>query len=124
MDESIVIVGVCGAGKSTLARGLQALGFPARVCAQEHSYVPALWRRRGRPRVLVYLEASLAVVRRRRGVPWEEHVLATQRERLALAREHCDLCVDTDPLSIDQVRQQVVSYLLAHNVTYLTTSFH
>ena len=55
----IVIVGVCGAGKSVLVQGLRALGYPARACAQEHSYVQGLWARRGRPAALIYLEAGL-----------------------------------------------------------------
>ncbi len=110
-EEAIVVVGVCGAGKSTLARGLRALGYPARACVQEHSYVPTLWRRHGRPRVLVYLHAGLDTVCRRRHVRWDESVLAAQRSRLALARQSCDLFVDTDPLTIDQVRGRVVAYL-------------
>lgn len=111
IDESIVIVGVCGSGKSTLARGLQALGYPARVCVQEHSYVPALWMRRGRPRVLVYLRASLETVCRRRDVAWTEDVLAVQRDRLALAHAHCDLDIDTGALTAGEVREMVVRYL-------------
>jgi RNase adaptor protein for sRNA GlmZ degradation len=111
IDESIVIVGVCGSGKSTLARGLRALGYPARVCVQEHSYVPFLWMRHGRPRVLVHLQASLVTVCRRREVAWSEEVLALQRERLAVARAHSDLDIDTDPLTADQVRERVVQYL-------------
>jgi len=111
IDESIVIVGVCGSGKSTLAAGLRALGYPARVCVQEHSYVPFLWMRRGRPRVLVHLQASLETVSRRRDVAWTEEVLELQRDRLALARAHCDLDIDTNPLTADEVRERVVCYL-------------
>lgn len=111
VDPTIVVVGVCGAGKSTLVRGLTALGYPARVCVQEHSYVPTLWCRRGRPQVLVYLHASLETVCRRRNVHWDESVLASQRARLALARAHCDLYVDTDPLTIPEVLERVVAYL-------------
>ena len=111
IDESIVIVGVCGSGKSTLARGLRALGYPARVCVQEHSYVPFLWMRRGRPRVLVHLRASLETVCRRRQVAWTEDVLVSQRSRLELARAHCDLDIDTDPLTPDEVRERVIRYL-------------
>lgn len=110
-DESIVVVGVCGAGKSTLVRGLAALGYPSRVCVQEHSYVPTLWKRRGRPRLLVYLDASAETVSRRRGVHWDEGVLAIQRGRLALARANCDLYIETDQLTPEQVMARVVEHL-------------
>lgn len=116
IDECVVIVGVCGSGKSTLAGGLQALGYPARVCVQEHSYVPRLWMRRSRPRVLVHLRASLATVTRRRGAGWSEAVLAIERERLALAQASCDLDIDTDNLTIDGVRACVLSYLREHQL--------
>jgi hypothetical protein len=109
--SDIVVVGVCGAGKSTLVRGLQALGYAARPCGQEHSCVPLLWRRHGQPLALVYLHAGLATVCRRLGVCWQENVLAVQRARLALAHENCDLWVDTDPLSIEEVLAEVVGYL-------------
>jgi len=110
---SVVVVGVCGAGKSTLVRGLRVLGYPARVCAQEHSQVPTLWRRRGRPRVVIYLEASRGTVCRRLNVRWGRETLATQRARLAVARENCDLYIDTDRLTIEEVRGRAVEYLEA-----------
>lgn len=100
-----------------MANGLRALGYRARACVQEHSYVPTLWLWRGRPRVLVCLEASLATVCRRRGVQWAPEALAVQRERLALARAQCDLLVDTDPLSIEQVRGRVVEHLIRCGLT-------
>ena len=109
--RDIVVVGVCGSGKSVLVQGLRALGYPAWECAQEHSYVSGLWRRRGYPRVLVYLHASLPAVRRRLGVRWDESALAAQRARLAEARAHCDLYVDTDLLPVQKVLHQVVEYL-------------
>ena len=110
-DPSVVVVGVCGAGKSTLVAGLRAVGCPARVCVQEHSYVPTLWRRRGRPRALIYLHASLEAVCRRRQVRWDESALTGQRARLAGARAACDLYIDTDGLSAAQVLERAVAYL-------------
>ncbi|MDI7274535.1 MAG: hypothetical protein QME94_01015 [Anaerolineae bacterium] len=111
IQDAIVVVGVCGAGKSRLVEGLRALGYPARECAQEHSDVPTLWRRRGRPRVLIYLDASLEAVRRRLEVRWDAAALDAQRRRLALARSSCDLYVDTDALSVEEVRRAAASYL-------------
>lgn len=107
----IVIVGVCGSGKSELVHGLLALGYPARAVAQEHSYVPGLWARRGRPQALIYLEAGLETVRRRLDVRWEEGALELQRERLAQARRQCDIAIDTDPLTIEQVLAEAVAQL-------------
>src|SRR5688572_25288897 len=40
----VLIVGVCSAGKSTLAANLKEKGYRVRTCAQEHSYVPHLWQ--------------------------------------------------------------------------------
>ena len=39
----MVIVGPDAAGKSTLVARLTALGYNARCCAQDHSYVPDMW---------------------------------------------------------------------------------
>ena len=110
-DEHVVVVGVCGAGKTTLVRGLLRLGYPARVCAQEHSYVPSLFRRCGRPRALVFLHASLPVVRRRLNVTWDEQVLVEQQARLGLAHNECDCFLNTDPLTIAQVLHATMRFL-------------
>ena len=114
--RDIVVVGVCGSGKSVLVQSLRALGYPAWECAQEHSYVPGLWRRHGRPGVLIYLHAGLPAVCRRLNVRWDESTLAAQRTRLAEARAHCDLYIDTDRLPPQQVLCQVIEYLRARRL--------
>jgi len=109
----IVVVGVCASGKSVLVDGLRALGYDARCCAQEHSYVPDMWRRLSRPEVLIYLDVSLRALlrrRRRRGV---EAMLVQEQHRLRLAREHCDIYLDTETLDEVQVLQRVVAALQA-----------
>ena len=106
----IVIVGPCAAGTSTLAENLRRLGYDAHPSAQEHSYVPDMWRMTG-PDVLIYLDASMATIRRRREVSWGEEHLAAENRRLAHAREHCDLYVATDELSIQQVLERAVEFL-------------
>ncbi|MDT8901016.1 hypothetical protein [Anaeroselena agilis] len=105
----IVVVGPCASGKTTLVNRLQELGFDAHNVAQEHSGIKSLWRKKN-PDVVVMLDASLPVIRRRRAVPWGEERLAAQRERLRDAREHATLHIQTDPLS----REEVVGRVLDH----------
>jgi deoxyadenosine/deoxycytidine kinase len=106
----IIIVGVCAAGKTTLAKNLTQLGYDADTITQEHSYVPTLWRHVS-PDVLVYLDASLAVIRKRRDIDWGEDLLEEERKRLADARQACDLYVKTDGLNADQVFRRVRRFL-------------
>ena len=110
----IVVVGVCGSGKSVLAQALQALGYNARSMAQEHSFVPGMWRAHGQPNVLICLGASAETINRRLGrADWTAAAVAEQHGRLADALACCDLIVDTDALTEDEVLQQVVGFLRA-----------
>lgn len=107
----VIVVGPCGSGKTTLVAALQAAGFTARVVAQEHSRVPELWRHGGDPDALIYLDASPAVITRRRDNDFPAWLHAKQRRRLASAREHAALYIDTDDLSAAAVRQRVLDFL-------------
>jgi hypothetical protein len=98
----IVIVGVCSAGKTSLEEGLRRAGYEAHACVQEHSYVPDMWQG-SRPDVLIYLDASLATLRRRDETDLDEAALTEQRALLAHARQHCDLYLKTDDLSQEEV---------------------
>ena len=109
----VVIVGPCGAGKSTLADALSAQGYRARAVAQEHSAVSDLWQHGGRPAALIMLEAERSTIIRRRGGDFPEWLLAQQRERLASARAHADLVLCTDEAAPEEVAGQVVAYLQA-----------
>lgn len=113
----IAVVGPCAAGKSCLVEGLRAYGYNAREVVQEHSYVPAMWQRITHPDLLIYLDVSWTVARGRRpradvdDVPplwWQE-----QGRRLAHARAHADLYIDTDPLSPQAVLAEAVAFLQA-----------
>ncbi len=106
----IVVVGPCASGKTTLVNRLQELGYDAHNVAQEHSGIKTLWRKKS-PDVVVMLDASLPVIRRRRPVPWGEERLAAQRERLRDAREHASLYIQTDPLSREEVAGRVLDYI-------------
>ena len=107
----VVVVGVCGSGKTTLAEGLRRLGYEVRECRQEHSEVPRMWQVMSRPDVLICLDASDGVIRQRgqrHHVTW---LVEKQRQRLAHARAHCDLYVLTDDLSEAQVLELVAGFL-------------
>ena len=107
----VALVGVCGSGKSVLARGLRRLGYEVRECAQEHSEVPRMWQAISRPDVLIYLDASDEATRRRGQRHYVQGYEQIQRKRLAHARTNCDLCVNTDDLSEAEVLERVCRFL-------------
>ncbi len=107
----VAVVGVCASGKSMLVNKLRALGYDARHVAQDHSYVPDMWQRLSRPQMLVYLDASLATVRRRRDPSFPAALFQEQKRRLRHARCHCQICVSTDELTEDQVLELVLAAL-------------
>lgn len=109
----VVVVGPDAAGKSTLVLHLLALGFDARSCAQDHSYVPDMWRRLSRPGFLVYLDASLETISQRRSISWGQERLDALHGRLAHARQHCDLYVVTDEMTPEEVTACVQHALAA-----------
>ena len=113
----IAVVGPCAAGKTTLATRLRALGYDVRHCLQEHSQVADMWQRISRPQVLIYLDVSheRSLLRKANGpsaLEWQ-----AQQVRLAHARRHCTLYIDTDPLSIVQVYQRAQDMLDRLGVT-------
>lgn len=108
----VAVVGTCGAGKTTLVAGLCALGYEARECVQEHSYVPTMWQRISRPDVLIYLDVSLPVIEQRKPrSDWKQAILDEQHRRLAHAKAHCHLYLHTDELTLQQVLSRVVDFL-------------
>ncbi len=109
----IVVVGPDAAGKSTLVARLTALGYNARSCAQDHSYVPDMWRRLSQPAFLVFLDATLETIARRRVIHWGQERLDALQVRLAHARAHCDLYLPTDDLTPGQVAEHVCAALSA-----------
>lgn len=110
----IGIVGPCGSGKSTLIQRLEAHGYACRHIAQEHSYVKDMWKRISNPDVLIFLEASFSVSTARRKLNWNESDHAEQLRRLAHARQHADLIVDTDSLTPNEVAVRVLAFLESH----------
>jgi guanylate kinase len=112
----LVVVGPDAAGKSTLVLRLRQAGFDARSCAQDHSYVPDMWRRLSQPRFLIFLDASLETIARRRPIAWGQDRLNALQKRLAHARQHCDLYVDTDEMTVDEVIEFVKRALFAAGI--------
>jgi chloramphenicol 3-O-phosphotransferase len=108
----VVVVGPCASGKTTLARGLQQLGYQATVCGQEHSDIPTLWRRR-EPDVLIGLMVDLETIRRRRGRSWPETIYERQRRRLAEAMARADIVLDATRLDPSEVLAAAVHALQA-----------
>lgn len=108
----IKVVGPSAAGKSTLVRGLRALGYDARPVSQEHSGVPTLWRQFDFTHALIYLHvAAEGQPRRRPDVGWETGAHATEVARLADARAHADLTIDTTTMTAAQVLAVAAAYL-------------
>lgn len=110
---TVGVVGPCGAGKSTLVAGLKEHGIRGKHIAQEHSYVPYMWKRITNPDVLIYLAVSYPVSCNRRTLNWTENEYAEQLKRLKHALEHADLVVDTNPLNEQEVLDKVLQFLSA-----------
>lgn len=108
----VAVVGPCVSGKSELVNALRASGYEARHVAQEHSYVPYMWERLSRPDALIFLDVDYEAARARRPyINWGPERLEEQATRLAHARTHCDLYVDTSRLSKEEVRERVLQFL-------------
>ena len=108
------IVGVCASGKSTLIAGLAEHGVRTRHIAQEHSYVKDMWKRIANPDILIYLDASYSVTLMRRQFNWTETDWAEQHSRLLHAREHADLYIKTDDLTLEQVLELALDFIASY----------
>lgn len=118
-DSSILIgfVGPCASGKSTITSELEALGYNTRHIAQEHSYVKDMWQRLTNPDILIFLHASYPVTLKRRNLNWKEKEYFEQQRRLAHAREHADLYINTDDLSIEEIIRQILNFIQKNSST-------
>jgi len=112
-DSKILIgvVGPCGSGKSTLIMGLEHAGLRCRHIAQEHSYVPNMWKQITNPDLLIYLNSSFEVSTQRRKLNWNEAEYKEQLRRLDHARLHADLIIETDDLSPVEVLERARSFI-------------
>jgi len=110
-SDLIGIVGPCSAGKTTLIGRLKELGYSCRHIAQEHSYVPDMWKRLVNPIVLIYLDVSYAVSMKRRPLNLNRAEFREQKNRLTHAFQNADLSIHTDELTPDEVQNLVVKFL-------------
>jgi hypothetical protein len=94
-----------------LKRSLEKHGLTVRHIAQEHSYVREMWKKVANPDILIYLAVSYPTTLARSSLGWNRAEYDEQIRRLAHAREHADLVIDTDPLSPEQVAAQVIEFL-------------
>jgi len=107
----IGIVGPCGSGKSSLAEGLTQLGYIVRHIAQEHSYVPTMWKKIANPTYLIYLDSTYQTCTHRRKLDWTIDEFQIQLNRLRHARENADLVIFTDDLNKKQVLDNALEFL-------------
>lgn len=110
-DLLIGVVGPCGAGKTTLVEQLNHHGYQARQIAQEHSFVPQMWQKISNPDILIYLHASLPIIIERKKFKFNHKDYLNQISRLAHARKHADLSIDTDELTPQQVLNITLEFL-------------
>jgi chloramphenicol 3-O-phosphotransferase len=106
------VVGPCSAGKTTLAEGLRARGYRVKEIRQEHSRVPDMWQRITKPDLLIYVDVSMAEGARREGLDKPSSWWGEEREfRLAHARAHCDLYVDSTGRTPAETLAEVLAFL-------------
>jgi shikimate kinase len=108
---TIGLVGPCTSGKSTIRALLEGQGYRVRHIAQEHSHVPEMWRAIANPDVLVFLDVSYPVTLQRRNWTWTVGEYEEQQRRLAHAREHADLVIDTDSAKPKEIAARVAQFI-------------
>jgi shikimate kinase len=108
---TIGIVGPCGSGKTTLTCGLEQHHISVRHIAQEHSYVPEMWKRISNPIFLIYLNVSFENSTKRRKLDWTLREFEEQIHRLEHAYEHADLIIETDLMNSNEVLNSVLQFI-------------
>ena len=106
----VAVVGHCASGKTTLVGSLRRAGYDARAVAQEHSIITWLWKH-SEPDVLIYIHVPLDTVRARRGEEWPQAVYDAQEERLADARAHADLILDSSAEGVRAMTSRTLAFL-------------
>lgn len=111
LSMKIGLVGPCTAGKSTVGSRLRELGYEVRQIAQEHSYVPNMWKRISNPDILIFLEVSYENTLSRRNLSWKKSDYEIQLHRLRHAKEFANLSINTDLYSVDEVVVIIIDFI-------------
>lgn len=112
----IGLVGPCTSGKSTIRHLLENEGYEVRHIAQEHSYVPRMWKKISNPDILIYLDVSYEFAQKRRKMDWDIQDYNVQIRRLAHARANADFYINTNDKSIDEIVARILAYLASVNL--------
>ncbi len=70
-----------------------------------------MWQRIAHPDLLIFLDASFPVCTERRKLNWTEADFAEQGRRLSHARQHANLIIETDRVTISQVLDCALEFL-------------
>jgi hypothetical protein len=97
-------------------RNLQGEGYICRHIAQEHSYVPQMWQNIVNPLVLVYLDVSYEVSLHRRPLNLSLTEFDEQKRRLKHAHQNADVYLFTDPLTPEEVHQEILAFLNGQDI--------
>ena len=111
-DAIIGIVGPCKSGKTEIREELIRRGYQVREIAQEHSFVPDMWKRIANPDILIYLDVSYLQACARGQLDWNEQDYENQLQRLSHARGHADIYIQTDDLTPEEVLEKITPYLV------------
>lgn len=71
----------------------------------------AMWQKIAKPDILIFLDASFPISTARRKLTWQKEDHDEQYRRLAHARQHANVVIDTDDLTPQQVLQKALEYL-------------
>lgn len=111
LSMKIGLVGPCTAGKSTVGSRLRELGYEVRQIAQEHSYVPNMWKRISNPDILIFLEVSYENTLSRRNLSWKKSDYEIQLHRLRHAKAFATLSINTDLYSVEEVVIIIIDFI-------------
>ena len=73
-----------------------------------------MWQVITKPKLLIFLHSSFETSTKRRKLNWQRADYDEQTRRLAHAREHANVIIDTNPLTPAEVLARALDYLKEH----------